>query len=124
MPVEQEAQEVARGHRFDFGPEPADRIVMDAREQPPVTPLFGVAAGCEAAAQGKAFDFQADQRGTDLAGFQAQRRGQRGFGDRAYPFQAAAQDLGECLSISGQILELRCAFGGNPERCPWRGVTG
>ena len=65
LPGEQEAQEVARGDRLDLGAQALDRVVMDAREQPPVAPFVGVAAGREAAAQGEAFDLQRDERGGD-----------------------------------------------------------
>ena len=40
LPGEQEAQEVARGDRFDLGAQAADRVVMDAGEQPPIAPFF------------------------------------------------------------------------------------
>ena len=77
LPGEQEAQEVARGDRFDLGAQTPDRVVMNAREQTPVAPFVGVGAGGEAAAQGEALDLQRDQRGTDLVRLQSERSRQR-----------------------------------------------
>ena len=43
LPVEQEAQEVARRHRLDLGPQPLDGVAVDAREQPALAPFLGLA---------------------------------------------------------------------------------
>ena len=95
LPGEQEAQEVACGDRLDLGAQAADRVVMDAGEQPPIAPFLGVAAGREAATQRKALDFQRGQRCADVVRLQSQRRGQRGLGHRSQTLQPAAQDVGQ-----------------------------
>ena len=41
LPVEQEAQEVARRHGLDLGAQPLDRVTVDAREQPALAPFVG-----------------------------------------------------------------------------------
>ena len=62
LPVEQKAQEVTRGDRFDLRAQTTDRVVMDAREQSPITPFVDVGAWREAAAQGEALGLQREQR--------------------------------------------------------------
>ena len=39
LPLEEEAQEVARGHGLDLRAQPLDRVVMDAGEQPALAPF-------------------------------------------------------------------------------------
>ena len=55
------------------------------------------ASGREAAAQREAFGLQRGQRGGDVAGREAERRGERGLVDRAEPFEPAAQDFDQRL---------------------------
>jgi hypothetical protein len=91
LPGEQEAQEVARGHRFDLGPEPLDRIMVNARQETALAPFVLGRPGRETAAHGKTFGFEACERDCDLAGLQAQGRTQCRRRDRAQAPQAARE---------------------------------
>ncbi len=115
LPGEQEAQEVACGDRLDLGAQAADRVVMDAGEQPPIAPFLRVAAWREAATQRKTLDFQRGQRCADVVRLQSQRRGQRGLGHRPQPLQPAAHDVGQCIAAGRQRLELLRPFGRDPQ---------
>ena len=102
LPVEQEAQEVARGDRLDFGAQPVQRIAVNAGEEPALAPFFGVRtfdirAGCEAAAQREAFLLQRRQRTGDAGRRQPERLGKRCLAHRAEAFEPAAHDLDERL---------------------------
>ena len=95
LPLEEEAQEVARGHGLDLGAQPLDRVVMDAGEQATLAPFVARRARREAAAHGEALGFQRRQSRRDLAGLQAERRGERVRRHRSQAFEPAAQDLDE-----------------------------
>ena len=71
LPLEEKAQEVARGHGLDLGAQPLDRVVMDAGEQPTLAPFVARRTRREAAAHGEALGFQRRQSRRDLAGLQA-----------------------------------------------------
>src|SRR4051812_37874575 len=55
LPREQKPQEVTRRHRFDLRAQPLERVVMDPRQEPALTPFIGTSARHKAAAHGKAF---------------------------------------------------------------------
>ncbi len=99
MPREQEAQEVARGDRFDFRAQATDRVMMDARKQSPIAPLFRVGPWSKPAAQREAFDLERDQCAGDIIRRQAKRFGQRSRRDRSETFEAATNDFGQRFGI-------------------------
>ena len=72
LPVEQEAQEVARGDRLDLGAQALDRVVVDAGEQPALAPFVRVRrVRREPPAQGEAFGFERRERRRDVLARQA-----------------------------------------------------
>jgi hypothetical protein len=55
-------EEAARRDRFDFRPQARNRIVMNARKQPTVAPLFVMETRNEPSAQNGALDLQSGER--------------------------------------------------------------
>src|SRR5205814_6948062 len=98
----------------------------------------GVEAGGEAAAQGEALCLESGERGGNVGRHEAERRGERGFGNGAKAFKAAAQDFNERflgrpvlffvpagrgdrrveMCVREQREELRQPLGGDPQL--WR----
>ena len=66
LPIEEKAQEVAGGDRFDFGAKPVDGVTVDAREQAPFAPLLRIQLRGEMPAQCEALALQCDERLRDL----------------------------------------------------------
>ena len=97
LPVEQEAQEIARRDRIDLRAEAADRVTMDARQQPAIAPLLIVGARDETSAQDRAFGFERDQRARRRPRLEPERRRQRALRDRPQAFEPAAQNFDQGL---------------------------
>ena len=116
LPGEQEAQEVARRDRLDLGAQPPDRVMMDAREQPPVAPLLVVDAGEEASLEDRAVAFERGERRGDRARLEPERRGERRRRDRPQTFEPAAQDLDQRARPSTMPLRLRRRAARSPAR--------
>jgi hypothetical protein len=94
LPIEKEAQEVARQHRLDLGAQAFDRVAVNAGEQPAIAPLNRDAAvGLEVAAHRRAFGFQGKQRRIDVGQLHAQRGGERASVGRTETFEATAHDF-------------------------------
>src|SRR5438552_17973507 len=55
LPREQKAQEVARCDRLDFGAQPLERVMVDARQQSALAPFVGRDSRRKAPAHRKAF---------------------------------------------------------------------
>ena len=106
LPCEQEAQEIARRDGFYFRAQALQRVAVNAGEQSALAPFFAVRAGREAAAHRKPFGLERCERGGDLAGLQAERRGERDRRDRPQPFEASTQDLDQRgLLRDGRLVE-------------------
>src|SRR6266576_384778 len=112
---------------------------MDAGEEAAFAPFVvvspGVDTGGEAAAQRKALCLEGGERGGNVGRREAERRGERGFGNGAEPFKSAAQDLDERflgrpvlfvvpagrgdrrveMCVREQREELRQPLGGDPQ---------
>src|SRR5205085_5622476 len=140
LPFEQKAQEIARRDRLDLGAQALQRVAMDAGEEAAFAPFIivspGVDAGGKVAAQRKALCLEGGERGGNVGRREAERRGERGFGNRAEPFEAAAQDFDERflgrpvlfvvtagrgdrrveICVGEQREELRQPLGGDPQR--------
>ena len=117
LPGEQETQEVARGDRLDLGAQTLDRVVVNAREQPPVAPLLGIGARGKPPAHGETFGLQRFERRVDLVRFQSQRSGEGDRRDRPQALEPSAQDLdqrglaGPGLAIGQVDQRVRPRFG-------------
>ena len=95
LPIEQEAQEVARQHRLDLGAQTFDGVAVDAREQPAIAPLNWrcrcPARSCRASRSLRLPERAArHRRRTDPT---RKRSGDRASVRRTEPFEAAAHDL-------------------------------
>src|SRR5204863_1046461 len=139
LPFEQEGQEIARRDRLDLGAQALQCAAMDAGEEAAFAPFVivspGIDAGGEAAAQRKALCLEGGERGGDVGRREAERRGERGFGNGAEPFKSAAQDFDERflgrpvlfvvpagrgdrrveMCVREQREELRQPLGGDPQ---------
>ncbi len=79
LPFEEEAHEIRRRDRFNFGAEPVDRVAMDAREQRAIAPLQMEVggrrpeAGAKPAAQDDPLVFKGEQGGIGLGNPDVQR---------------------------------------------------
>ena len=99
LPGKQEAEKVARRDRLDFGAQPPNRIMMDAREQAAVAPLLVVDAGEEASLENGAVAFERCERRCDRARLKPERRGKRRRRDRSQTLEPAPQDLDQSLFL-------------------------
>ena len=87
VPVEQEAQEVARAHRLDLGAQAVQRVAVDAGEEPPVAPFELRRAWREAPAQDAALRLERLQCNAGV------RHVELRFGDRAEHLETARDDF-------------------------------
>ena len=111
VPAEQEAHELRRRHRLEFGAQFVARAAVDARQQAPVAP-FVCTGGGQRAAHHRALRFELQQGGQHGIAVHSQWRAQRFGGDGAEQFEAAAQDLAQGVVGCGRSVEV-AAIGGD-----------
>ena len=93
LPGQQEAQEIAGRHRLDLGAQALDRVVMNARQQPPLAPFVDDNTGRESSAQCEAFALERRERARDLSRRQTKRYRERLLRDWTQTFEPAAHDF-------------------------------
>src|SRR5262245_25303129 len=76
VPIEQEAQIIARRDGFDLGAEPFHRIAVYARKQPPLAPFPLASSRSEGSGKCKAFDFECGERSGNPIRRKAKRPGE------------------------------------------------
>ena len=73
LPQRQKAQKIARADRLDFAAQALDGVVVDAGQQPALTPFLDGGAGRKAAAHGKTFGLESRESTLEVTAFDTQQ---------------------------------------------------
>ena len=112
LPDEQKAHVVGGRDRLDLRAQPAQRVAVNAREQPSIAPLQNagrfVRCCLEAAPQDTSLGFECEQRGLDVRFRNCERPGEGLRGRGTEDGEATAQELNQRLLTRPYPIRPRC----------------